>query len=467
MPDLPTFSAERWLSAEESVTKSRSSLRDSLAPAFNLPRRFLRFSSTTPGQLAIVATVLIFAIFAAGGSMVLSAEKRQQALNTLVTQSEPLSNAAQELYNSLSETDTVATTGFMQSENGGADTQRKYDESIQAAAGAIVRATHGIDDRQSREMELIINLQESLPEYVQLIQTAQTNERLSNPVGASYLSQASNLMQDRLLPAAEELYQITSQHAAEQQTELMRPMWFPMTGLFASIVFLVLAQLWLTARTNRRINIGLLSSSVLMVIALLWTLIVGLVTWNTGVQGVRGAISPLEQLTTTRILGQQARTSEALGLIERDYGEEQQEEFSNAVRDIDVILENLRDSAAQPHHIDVAREALRAWDESHAEMVYQVQQGNFPRAIATALLPRSQATGDARPSPDVPNGAKQFALFDSNLQELISDSRENLKHTLIDGRVAAQWITTFVFLITVIAAICALQGIRPRMKEYQ
>lgn len=463
MPDLPTLSAEHWLSAEESADKSRNPLRDSLAPAFNLPRRFLRFSSTTPGQLAIITTILLFAILAAGGAMVLSAEKRQQALNTLVTQSEPLSNAAQELYNSLSETDTVATTGFMQSENGGAEIQRQYNESIQAAAGAIVRATHGIDDGESREMVLIVNLQEALPEYIQLIQTAQTNERLSNPVGASYLSQASDLMQNQLLPTAEELYRVTSQHAAEQQTKLMRPMWFPMTGLFAAIAFLVVTQLWLTARTNRKVNIGLLSSTVLMVLALVWTLIVGLVTWNASIQGVRGALTPLERLTTTRIVGQQARTNEALGLIERDYGDTQQAEFSSSISDIDATLESLRSSATQPDRIDDAREALRGWDESHAEMVFQVQQGNFPNAIATALLPPAQTPANA----DIPNGAQQFAQLDSNLQELISDARENLKHTLIEGRVAAQRITMFVFLITVIAAICALLGIRPRMKEYQ
>lgn len=87
------------------------------APAMEAPKRFLNFISTTPGILTIVSTMIVIAILAAGGAMTLSSTWRQEDLNTLITRTEPLSNASQELFNSLSVVDSAATTGFLEAKH--------------------------------------------------------------------------------------------------------------------------------------------------------------------------------------------------------------------------------------------------------------------------------------------------------------------------------------------------------------
>ena len=213
MPPVTAFEADRWMDSDEHPTGRGSSFKGFVNPALEAPRRFLKFASTSPGLLTIVSTILVLAILAAGGAMVYSSQNRQAQLNTLVNQTEPLSDAAQELFNSLSVADSVATTSFLRKSTTDAAT-RDYDAAMSSASTSIIRATSGIDDIESREMELVLQIQNSMPDYLKLMSNAQTHDRMRNPVGASYLAQASTLMQETMLPAAQELYSRTSEEVS-------------------------------------------------------------------------------------------------------------------------------------------------------------------------------------------------------------------------------------------------------------
>ena len=130
---------------------------------------------------------------------------------------------------------------------------------------------------------------------------------------------------------------------------------------------------------------GYVAATGLMLFALVWASISAALTWHAGNQDVQGTVRPLEQLTAVRISVQQSRTQEALGLIQRDYGEDRQREFSEAMTDIDGKLEALRSQVIHPERIDTAREALRSWDESHAKMVSELKNGRYTEALAAAL----------------------------------------------------------------------------------
>ena len=173
---------------------------------------------------------------------------------------------------------------------------------------------------------------------------------------------------------------------------------------------------------------------------------------------------PLEQLTAVRISVQQSRTQEALGLIQRDYGEDRQQEFSEAMSDIDGKLESLRSQVSHPEHIDTAREALRSWDASHAKMVSELQNGRYTEALAAAL------------DTNVPDGEKKvhnsgedtsdYTIVDKEMQELISSTRTELRDTLVEGRTAAGRVTNLVLALTVVSALCVIGGTRPRLQEF-
>ena len=422
-----------------------------------LPRRLYRFTQTTPGMLTLVSLLLALAIFAAGGAMALSSTSRQNELNELITRTEPLSNASQELFNSLSVADTLAATGFLEDGDSNQQTKKEYNQAINRASSNVVKAASGIDNIESREMELVMEIQNRLPHYVQLINEAQINDRVQNPVGAAYLTQASALMQKKVLPAAKELYTLTSGKVAEQQSRVVSPMWFPLSGLLAAVVMLIIAQYWLAAKTNRTLNIGLVLATCLMVLATLWAAVNSAATWHSGTQGVRGTVAPLEKLTEVRISAQQARTDEALGLVQRNYDAGSQEAFSKKMQEIDNTLNGLRDAVESPEHIDSARESLRSWDTAHAKMVSQIKNGAHDEAFTTALGSRSENAESTRDS---------FTEMDKELQDLISETRKSLQEVLVGSRTAAQHTTNAIILLTVVSATAALLGLRPRLREF-
>lgn len=424
--------------------------------AGRVPKRLYRFIFTAPGLMMLIAAIVVAAILAAGGAMVYSSTARQNEINTLINQTEPLANSSQELFNSLSTADSMATTGFLKQGTSVSEAEADYSRAVQDATNAILRASHGIEDVSSREMEIILIIQEQLPKYITLVAQAQTNDRVRNPVGASYLTEASNLMQNNLLPKAQELYSLTSGQVSDGQRDLLTPMWFPLSGLVAAVIILFIVQFWLAARTHRRVSVGYLAATGLMVIALLWASGSAGYTWATGNQEVDGSAQPLQQLTQARISAQQARTDEALGLVQRDYSEGRQENFSQRMSDISTTLVETRDLVDSPARADNAREALRLWDKSHATMLYQMQSGDFNKAVDTSLA----TSGSSERSE--PN----YSILDSELQVLISELRENLRDTLTSGQKMATQVTLAVTILTVIAAICVILGTRPRLREY-
>ncbi|AHW65198.1 putative membrane protein [Corynebacterium glyciniphilum AJ 3170] len=441
---------DRWM--DDAPTDGPGSRRLSVfTPALEIPRRFRRFVSTTPGLLTVVSVILVLAILAAGGAMAAQSSKQQGDLNTLVNRTEPVSFAAQELYNSLSVADSVATTGFVEDAAGGADTDSSYREAVDIASRAIIRAANGIDDPSTREMALILEIQEKLPMYTSLITEAGVNNRQGHPVGAAYVTQASTMMQDEILPAAGELYSNTSSEVGEQQLALTKPGWFALSGLVAAVVLLVIAQFWLAAHTNRRINGGYATATVLMTVALLWASGSALTTWTDGTRGLDGTAQPLETLTSLRINVQQTRTTEALSLVEREYSDDTQNDFSDQVTRIDSELETLRSTVGDRGVLDDARENLRAWDNAHAEMLAYVQQGNYSAAIGATI-----GESDLHP----------YQKLDENLRSLIDDTREQLRTYLADSRVSAQQVSALVILLGVISALCIVYGTRPRLQEY-
>jgi hypothetical protein len=452
----PRRDADLWM--DEDAPDTRVRRLHIFTPLVEAPRRFLRFTAETPGLLTVVSIVLTLALLAAGGAMVWSSSSRQSDLNTLVNKTEPVSFASQELYNSLSVADTVATSGFLDDSSRTADTRPEYRQALDTASRAVVRAAAGIDEPASRPMALILEIQEKLPLYVSMVTEAGANNRQGYPLGAAYITQASTMMQNEILPAAAELYDITSSAVTDRQSTLTRPSWFALSGLVAAVVMLVIAQFWLSAWTNRRLNPGYLAATVLMIIALAWAGASALTTWNAGSRGVTGAAQPLQTLTSLRINAQQARTTEILGLVQRDATEDSQTSFSERVAAVDGGLEQLRGDLAGDSGnagIDEAREQLRGWDSAHAQMAAMLRRGDYSGAVAATL-------GDSGPA----NVSRAFDNLDGDLQNLIDQSRGDLREFLSDSRGTAQRTTALVLVLSLLSIVLVIQGTRPRLQEY-
>ncbi|MFT7025608.1 MAG: hypothetical protein ACJA07_004737, partial [Rhodococcus sp. (in: high G+C Gram-positive bacteria)] len=148
---------------------------------------------------------------------------RAETLDTLLVQTEPFANSAQNLYGSLSVADAAASTAFI---SGGLEPQEvrdRYTQAIGEAGSELIRASGGLGEADDGALVALTEIGAALPVYTGLIETARSNNRSGNPVASSYLGEASTLMQTSLLPRAEGLYQEQAARVSADQERFVHP----------------------------------------------------------------------------------------------------------------------------------------------------------------------------------------------------------------------------------------------------
>ncbi|MGH3579419.1 MAG: hypothetical protein ACRDU0_17925, partial [Mycobacterium sp.] len=165
------------------------------------------FAATTPGRILSIGIVLAILGGLCAFATSTTINHRQHVLTTGLNHTEPLAFAAGRLYTTLSVADAAAATAFIAQAEPRAVRQR-YEQAITDAAVAVTRASSGLTDE--RLVQMLGRINAELAVYTGLIEIARTNSRAGNPVGSSYLSEASALMQARILPDAHQLYRETS-----------------------------------------------------------------------------------------------------------------------------------------------------------------------------------------------------------------------------------------------------------------
>ncbi|WKS58880.1 hypothetical protein NLL35_04015 [Corynebacterium accolens] len=376
-----------------------------------------------------------------------------------------MSNAAHHLYSSLSVADTIATTGFVQAGVESEGNRERYNDAIDAASIAATESVLGTTPDDARVRDLVTFIQRELPIYTAMIEKARSNHRAGNAVANSYMSNASSLMREHILPAASELFQLTTAKVNQQQQKLTSPQWVPLSGLLAAVFFLIVAQWWLWRQTRRRFNRGFLTATVLLFLAISWVALSNLATWSTGHQGFETASRPWDSLTASRIEAQQARTSETLALVLRSSEEDTLERFSGSVESIEKALGDyesaLHDDDVEvndPELIHSARAATEQWQDSHEKLMEALSEGDYDEAVYQATI--------TDPEDGETTAAQSFNELDSELSELIGQARIAMRTYLERGLTAMTAVSSAVFLLTLCAIFAVWLGIRPRLQEY-
>ena len=427
-------------------------LYDKLGPSATYVRRSASFLITSPGRLTIVALILIVAILAAGLSMWQTTSQRQQQLTRISQLSEPMANASQNLYASLTIADASANTAFSRGTlNSSQDLASNFDDVIAQASMSATRAATGIENVDDPEMKDVATVQRLLPVYTGMVETARANSRQGNPVSVAYLASASNLMQVQILPAAKSLYERTSTTTNEEQRELSKPPLFPMSGLAAAILMLLITQWWLTRRTGRLFNVGLFGATMLMAIALVGVGIATTQPWQSN--SLFGEQRPdVHALTQVRIDAQQLRASETLGLVRRQPADA--ESFSQSVRTLVGELERV-DANAPDDDVRAAIHGIYSWESGHNLMMEHLSSGDYAGAVRIAT--------------DVDNASSSATAFnqvDESLQNSIAESRLAARENLDQSRRAIAALSLATVTLTVIAAVLVVFGFRHRLLEY-
>jgi len=412
---------------------------------------------STPGRLSLIALLLVAVSLLVGALTGLSVQTRSAALEELATRSEPLSFAAQEVYRSMADADATAAAAFL---SGGVESPRlrsRYEADIAKAAAALSTATGEIT-RSPEVGSALSTLSGQLPVYTGLVETARTHNRQGNPVGAAYLREASGLMRAQLLPAAQDLYRAETANVVRDQDSAGGGPWSELLLGLVALVTLGLAQLYVTRRTNRVFNIGLVVATGLTLVSLLWVSIASVVVVSTVSDSRVNGSSQVDVLARARIDTLTARGDETLTLVARGSGTAYEKRYGDVVKELGDLIARGKSLATEPAVRDAVTSAERnfqAWQDAHKRIRAADDSGDYTTALALAI------------SNDQGGAAAAFDNLDRDLVTAITQARTAFTGSVATARGALSGTVAVVALLALGAAVASVMGLWQRLKEYR
>jgi len=412
------------------------------------------FVNTTPGRILAIGAVLAMLGVLSAFAISTTINERQLQLTNVLDHTEPLAFAAGQLYTTLSVADAAAATAFISGSEPRAVRQR-YEQAITDAAVAVTRASSGLTNPELVELLGLTNAR--LAVYTGLIETARTNNRMGNPVGSSYLSEASALMQQTILPDAQRLYGATSR-LVDAETSASTKIPAPVIVIVAvTLLFGAFAHRWLARHTKRRVNIGLVVGGLAIAVMIVWVGTALAVSTADSRAAKNTAAESLRTVTNLAITAQQARADETLSLIRR--GDEDVRKRSYYQR-VDLMRDELRDYLARKDTVDKsglaqADQLLERWRQADERINEYIKTGDYQAATQVAL-----GTGQDDSTP-------AFDKLNEALSQGIQESRTQLRNDISSARRVLSGTTVGGAMLSVGAALAVALGIWPRMSEYR
>ncbi|MDT5349084.1 MAG: hypothetical protein QOH91_2371 [Mycobacterium sp.] len=412
------------------------------------------FVSTTPGRILTIGIVLAALGVSSAFATATTINHRQQVLSTVLNHTEPLSFAAGRLYTTLSVADAAAATAFISPAEPRGVRQR-YEQAITDAAVQVTRASSGLTDEPM--VQLLGRINAELAVYNGLIEIARTNNREGNPVGSSYLSEASGLMQSKILPDAQQLYQMTSQRVDSETTASTN---FPAPVILVvatTMVFGLFSHRWLARHTRRRINPGLVVGALGIVVMVVWVGTALTISTTASRSAKDTAAESLRTVTNVAITAQQARADETLSLIRRGDEEIRKQSFYQRLdamhQQIDAYMS--RSDAIDKPDLQGADQLLIRWRQANDRINSYISVGNYRAATQVAL---GKGEDDSTPA---------FDRLDEALSKAMDQSRTHLRNDVLNARSGLSGAQVGGVVLSLGAALAVALGLWPRLKEYR
>ena len=403
------------------------------------------FVGSTPGRMALVAIALVAALLAVGLTASKTVSDQQGRLETLRLHTEPLADAAQRIYGALSFANTTAATAFLSGGVEPNDVRDRYDAAIGQASAGLVTASNGVSQNDIRSLTLLTNLSNQLAVYTGTMATARANNRAGRPISVAYLSESSALMQHSILPAAEGLYR-TQSNAVIATGGTPGPSRVVIAAVVFVLFLLLLTQASLARRSHRRLNPGLVLASVLMAVLAVWLTVAGLVSTQAAGDARTEGGEPLDAAVTARILAQQARADEILGLLKRGSDPLTDIRFDERTAQIGWLLDE--------HPVDGAADALRGWMRSNSEIRRKLSSGDYAGAVAIARDDGPQLS------------TAEFTRLDNSLRDAVPRLRDRQRDGIAHAYTALNLLPAGAAAMGVLAALAVAAGVTPRLSEY-
>lgn len=411
-------------------------------------------------RVAIVAIVVGLLLVALVGTLTFRA--RQRATNEVGEQAEPLLVGAEVLYSSLANADATATNTFLDAGLEPPALRQAYLNDLATAARqlASVARQAGSSEQAAKALSVI---DQDLPTYSGLVETARTDNRLGLPVGAAYLSDSSTLMQTAILPAVKQIYQVEAERlddAYGSGDSVLDVAGVLVVGALA-LALLVVSQLFLARRTNRLLNPALVGATIVTLGLVVWT--VAAFSLSAGrLHAARSQGSdPVQLLSTTGILVARQQSDESLNLVARGGSDQYLADFDA----VSAVLDPVNGSPGLIAEADRAEPSLPAsiglesfydtYTKAHQTVLQDFDKGQFTAAVQLAT---GSATGDELWAASAMTNAVTTGI--AGAQKAFAAKAAAARHDL-------SLLGLAVIGLAVVAGGLAIVGFAPRINEYR
>jgi hypothetical protein len=437
-------------------------------PGGQAPGRARRLPLRATGTPAVLRSLLIGLVAAAvawGALAAWTVSQHASAAAQVVSTSEPLTLAAQGLYQSLSDADVTATTAFLAGPPEPLAVRRHYEADIARAAADLAALRNASAGASTALAASLSEVSTGLPVYTGYVEQAMTYSLLGFPLtGGSFMQVASEQMHLRLLPAAASLY---SQERAALTSVSARATGLPWMVVVIALALgigyaLIRSQRWLRGRTHRMVNYGMSGASLALLVILAWLAIAFTSARSDLEQGLQHGSTPAEQLAQAGIAAQQARGDEVLNLISRSGSTSFQQDFTIQRDKIGPGSGTLLAAAAASSpagqgasEVAAAQRDARTW--------YSVTGQVFRLDLAASYAAETKLViGAGRGS-----SAAAFARLESDLGRAITADQVAFRSSAHSGRGAFGGLEVGVILAALVMAAGSAWGLSRRLAEYR
>jgi hypothetical protein len=424
----------------------------------------------TPVWLRTVSIVLAAGALAAGATAAVATLSRQSSTHAAISTAEPLVIDSETIDIALTDANTTIAGGFLGSPPVGSSVRGRYSADLATAGAALASAASraGTDVTAARLMSTLVT---GIPLYTQTVATAETHfdqvvDVGSNltvpPVSAAYLAEANTLMQGQLLPAATKLYSLEQARLLHDERDATD------TGMvavsLAVLVAVLLLAVWTQAHVTRRfrrlVNVGLAATTLLVVGTGVWTVVATQTADDALTAAEKQGTLPLSAMTRARILLQQARADDELTLVTRDSDSSYQEDYGVTAKSLTALLASATTgwTGSEIRELDGAASVWNGYQAAHASVRNLDQnEGDLVGALAS----------DQGGSAGHESAAAVFSYADSTMSNAVGasvgafDSKVGLASSDLGG------LALGCVVLMAIAALAAVVGLEPRIREYR
>jgi hypothetical protein len=401
----------------------------------------------TPGRLRLFGAVGMVACLVFAFIAFVATERLHDDISNARSDAAQLVRV-QTIRTNIVKADANATNAFLVGGLEPADVRAQYDAGIATAARTLTEATSA----NASDQQQLGAVNRVLATYAGLIESARANNRQGFPIGAAYLRQASDLIQQSALPRLERLVRVEQERvddstgAADTAPQVLAAI------LLAAIFVLIALQLFLYARSRRVFNRSVLVATVVVLLAGIAGL--GVMAWSrTATNDARdGAYRRTVALATARINGFDAKSAEALTLINRGSGQPFEDRFkavsAAASSAMAADLGTTADGSPPP--------TVGAFDRylaAHTDVRKLDDTGQWDAAVAAAT-----GTGAAN---------RAFAEFVRVSGQALDSEASHLADDLDSARVPLTALAWLLLIAGLAAAALTWRGVNQRLREYR